>query len=60
MSDLLSAAEKDIAHQKAFAASALRVAEGWERKCDDLRAKIAEMEQQEPARLVTATAYRWR
>ena len=25
-----------------------------------LRAKIAEMEQQEPARLVTATAYRWR
>lgn len=27
---------------------------------DALRAKIAEMEQQEPARLVTATAYRWR
>ena len=48
MSDLLSAAEKDIAHQKAFAASALRVAEGWERKCDDLRARIEAMEKQEP------------
>ena len=27
---------------------------------DELRAKIAAMEQQEPARLVTPTAYRWR
>lgn len=27
---------------------------------DALRAEIAEMEQQEPARLVTAVAYRWR
>ena len=37
-------AENDAAHQKALAASALRVAEGWERKCGELRAKIAEME----------------
>ena len=44
----LEAAEKDAAHQKALADSALRVAEGWERKCDELRAKIAEMEKQEP------------
>ena len=29
-------------------------------ECAALRAKIARMEQQEPARLVTATAYRWR
>ena len=27
---------------------------------DALRAKVAEMEKQEPARLVTPTAYRWR
>ena len=40
----IEAAESDAAHQKALAASALRVAEGWERKCDELRAKIAEME----------------
>ena len=46
--DRLEAAEKDVAHQKALAESALRVAERWERKCDSLRAKIAEMEQQEP------------
>ena len=44
----LEAAEKDAAHQKALADSALRVAEGWERKCDELRAKIVEMEKQEP------------
>ena len=41
-------AENDAAHQKALAASALRVAEGWERKCGELRAKITEMEKQEP------------
>ena len=29
-------------------------------QCDALRAKITEMEKQEPARLVTAVAYRWR
>ena len=44
----LEVAETDAAHQKALAESALRVAEGWERKCDSLRAKIAEMEQQGP------------
>ena len=37
----LETAENDAAHQKALAASALRVAEGWERKCGELRAKIA-------------------
>ena len=62
-------AENDAAHQKALADSALRVAEGWERMCGELRAalrheadcveaakakiealraKIAEMEKQEP------------
>ena len=46
--DRLEAAESDAAHQKALADSALRVANGWERKCDALRAKVAEMEQQEP------------
>ena len=67
--DRLEAAESDAAHQKALADSALRVAEGWERKCGELRAalqheadcveaakagiealraKIAEMEKQEP------------
>ena len=46
--DRLEAAEKNAAHQKALAESALRVAEGWERKCGELRAKIAEMEKQEP------------
>lgn len=44
----IETAENDAAHQKALAASALRVAEGWERKCGELRAKVAEMEQQEP------------
>lgn len=38
----------------------LLAAEYWKEKASALRAKIAEMEQQEPARLVTATAYRWR
>lgn len=56
----LEAAESDAAHQKALANSALRVAEGWEEKCNTMCAKIAEMEKQEPARLVTPTAYRWR
>ena len=46
--DRLEAAESDAAHQKALANSALRVAEGWERKCGELRSKIARMEQQEP------------
>ena len=65
----LKAAETDAAHQKALAESALRVAEGWEEKCnslraaarheadcveaakaeiDALRAKIEQMERQEP------------
>ena len=44
----IEAAENDDAHQKALAASALRVAEGWERKCGELRAKIEAMERQEP------------
>ena len=44
----LEVAETDAAHQKALADSALRVAEGWERKCDALRAKIEAMERQEP------------
>ena len=38
--DRLEAAESDAAHQKALAASALRVAEGWERKCGELRAAL--------------------
>ena len=42
--DRLEAAENDAAHQKALAESALRVAKGWEGKCDELRAKIGEME----------------
>jgi len=46
----LKAAETDAAHQKTLAESALRVAEGWERKCDALRAKITEMKKQEPVR----------
>jgi len=107
--DRLEAAESDATHQKALADSALRVAEGWEEKCnalrakveaaeksdaeslamyrkarderdalraalrheadcveaakaeiEALRAKIEAMERQEPARLVTPTAYRWR
>ena len=44
----IETAENDDAHQKALAASALRVAEGWERKCGELRAKIEAMERQEP------------
>lgn len=65
----IETAENDAAHQKALAESALRVAEGWEGKCGELRAalqheadcveaakaeikalraKITEMEQQEP------------
>ena len=32
--------ENDAAHQKALADSALRVAEGWERKCGELRAAL--------------------
>ena len=40
--------EEDAAHHKALAESALRVAKGWEDKCVELRAKITEMEQQEP------------
>lgn len=42
------AVESDAIHQKALADSALRVAEGWERRCDALRAKIAQMERQVP------------
>jgi len=46
--DSLQATEEDSAHHKALAESALRVAKGWEDKCDELRAKIEQMEQQEP------------
>lgn len=46
--DRLEAAESDAAQQKALAESALRVAEGWEEKCNELRAKIEAMEKQEP------------
>lgn len=49
----LEAAENDAAHQKALVESALRVAEGWERKCDALRAKVEAMEQQEPLCITT-------
>lgn len=46
--DRLEAAENDSARHKALAESALRVAKGWEDKCDELRAKIESMERQEP------------
>ena len=46
---LLESTKKDAAHQKALAESALLVAGGWERKCGELRAKVAEMEKQEPS-----------
>ena len=46
--DSLEATEEDSAHHKALAESALRVAKGWEDKCDELRAKIKAMERQEP------------
>ena len=52
----LETAENDAAHQKALAASALRVAEGWERKCGELRAKIEAMEKQEPVATVRINA----
>ena len=55
--DRLEAAESDAAHQKALADSALRVANGWERKCDALRAKVAEMEQQEPVGVLHVGSY---
>lgn len=48
MIERLEAAESDAAHQKALADSALRVAEGWEGKCNSLRAKIETVERQEP------------
>lgn len=38
--DRLEVAETDAAHQKTLAESALRVAEGWERKCGELRAAL--------------------
>ena len=41
----IETAENDAAHQKALAASALRVAEGWERKCGELRAKIERIDE---------------
>ena len=44
----LEAAEEDVAHQADLVESVLRVAKGWERKCDALRAKIEAMERQEP------------
>ena len=44
----IETAENDAAHQKALAASALRVAKGWEDKCNALRARIEKMEKQEP------------
>jgi len=54
--DRLEAAESDAAHQKALADSALRVAQGWERKCGELRAKIEAMEKQEPVATVRINA----
>jgi hypothetical protein len=36
----IETAENDAAHQKALADSALRVVEGWERKCGELRAAL--------------------
>jgi len=57
--DSLEATEKDSAHHKALAESALRVAKGWEDKCDELRAKIAEMEKQEPVAWQTRTRPAW-
>ena len=77
MIDRLEAAENDAAHQKALAESALSVVEGWEGKCDalratvrhkadcveaakaeieSLRAKIEQMEKQEPACWTTQLA----
>lgn len=45
----IETAENDAAHQKALAASALRVAKGWERKCGELRAEVIYWkEQKEP------------
>ena len=49
--DRLEAAENDSARHKALAESALRVAKGWEDKCNDLRAKVEAMERQEPVDL---------
>ena len=46
---LFEAAEKEATQQRILAKEALRAAERREKKCDALRAKIAEMEQQEPA-----------
>lgn len=43
--DRLEVAERDAAHQKALADSALRVAEGWEEKCNALRADKATLQQ---------------
>ena len=43
----IETAENDAAHQKALAASALRVAEGWERKCGELRAKVEQLTEAE-------------
>jgi len=42
----LEAAEKDSAHHKALAESALRVAKGWEGKCRELRTKIEAAEKE--------------
>lgn len=44
----IEAAESDAAHLQALAESALRVAKGWEDKCNELRARIEHMEKQEP------------
>lgn len=41
----IEAAESDAAHQKALADSALRVAEGWEEKCNALCADKATLQQ---------------
>ena len=40
MIERLETTENDAAHQKALADSALRVAEGWERKCGELRVAL--------------------
>ena len=60
MIERLEAAEKDIARKEKVIDALGSGLNAVAKERDELRAKIAEMEQQAPARLVTATAYRWR
>ena len=57
---MLEAAEKERDNANAAAVGIALQAETLQAERDTLRAKIAEMERQEQARLVTPTAYRWR